>query len=120
MRYSELKKQQPVLEECFFAFSNEQFAEGVKEHNLEGKKIYSGEYGLYGTADGIQKFYAAYEAIELQIIEQCSPQEVYDYEFDNHDCTYVGDDEEAIDIVLNLFGVEKAKTVVRKYGYKQL
>lgn len=120
MKYQELKNQQPVLEECFFAFSNEQFAEGVKEHNLEGKKIYSGNYGVYGTKEGLLKLRAFYDGVHQQIAEQCSPQEVYDYEFDNHECTYVGDDEEAIDIVLDIFGVEKAKTVVRKYGYKQL
>ena len=102
--------------ECFFAFSNDQFKEGVKKLNLEGKKIFRGAGGLYGTKEGIKKLYADYDNISKQVAEQCNPQEAYEYEFDNHDCGYTGDDEEAIKIVVSYFGEERAKTVKRHNG----
>ncbi len=58
--------------------------------------------------------------MDKQIVEECAPQEVYDDEFANHECGYVGNDEEAIEIVVGLFGAEKAKTVERKYGYCEI
>ena len=55
MNYQEIKNQQPILRECFFAFSDKQFNEGITKHNLEGKKIYRGHGGLYGTKEGIDE-----------------------------------------------------------------
>ena len=53
-KYQKIKDQQPELTECFFAFSNEQFENGVKEKQLDGKKIFRAYGGLYGTKEGIQ------------------------------------------------------------------
>lgn len=118
MNYSEMKNGHAPMVECFFAFSQKQFDEGVKKHNLEGRKIYSGKYGLYGTSYGIEQFYKFYENQHKYIAENCNPQEVYEYEFDNHECGYVCDDEEAIDIVVSYFGEEAVKNVKRRYAYK--
>jgi len=51
-----------------------------------------------------------------RIAEECNPQDVYDYEFANYECELIYDDEEAIQIVIDLFGEEQAKTVERRYA----
>ncbi len=116
--YQEIKNQQPELFECFFAFSDKQFQDGIEKHNLQGKKLYRGIGGLFGTHEGISKLYADYDAITKQISEQCSPQEVYDYEFGNHECSYVCDDSEAMKIVISYFKPEQYNEVKRRYNYQ--
>lgn len=51
--------------------------------------------------------------LKTEVVENCSPQEVYDYEFLNHECGWTGDDEEAIQIVLHYFGADRAREVKR-------
>ena len=118
-KYSVIKDQQPELFECFFAFSNEQFAEGKKKAGIEDKKIYDGGCGLYGTKEGIQKLLDDYANIDQRVAEQCTPQDVYDYEFNNHECSITCSDEDAYNIVVRIFGVERAETVKRKYAYTE-
>ena len=115
MKYTEIKDEQPEMIECFFAFSNTQFAEGIKKHNLEGKKICNHPGGLYGTREGIEKMMAFYDNQSKCIAEECDPQEVYNYEFGNHECSYTNDDTEAIKIVVAYFGDNV--NVKRKFGY---
>jgi len=117
MSYISINQEQPALENCFFAFTQEQYNEAIKEHNLEGVKLYRDECGLIGTKEGIQKLYDFYSNQRKRIKNECTPQEVYEEEFVNNECDYVGDDEEAILIVLSIFGKEKAKTVKRRYSY---
>lgn len=118
--YWEIRECQPELHECFFAFNNEQFDEGKKKANIsEDKKIYSSSRysGLYGTKEGLEQFFADLNAIIARIPKECDPQDVYDEEFDNHECGYVCDDTEAIELVVAFFGEERAKTVRRKYAH---
>ena len=113
--YKEIKMQEPELFECFFAFSDEQFKEGVEKMGLEGKKIVRAPHdGLFGTREGIAKLLADYDKIDQEIAAECKPQDVYDYEFNNHECEYVGDDSEAFEIVKCLFG-ERAVEVKRRF-----
>ena len=51
-RYYEIKNKLNTYKfnEIFFAFSNQQFEEGEKTIP-DGKKIYSGGMGMYGTRD---------------------------------------------------------------------
>ena len=112
--YQELKDIQPQLFECFFAFSDSQYNEGIAKHNLEGKKIFRGFGGLFGTHEGISKLYADYDAITKRVTEECDPQEVYDYEFANHECGYIGDDSEAMKLVISHFDAEKYNQVKRR------
>ena len=114
--YIEYKDKHPELDGCFFAFSNSQFAEGIKKHGLEGQKLYDGGAGLFGTKEGIQKFIGFYDNLNKEIAENCDPQEVYDFEFSNHECGYTHDDTGAIKIVAATFGDEKAKTVKRRFA----
>lgn len=112
--YQEIKDLQPELFECFFAFSDKQYKEGIAKHNLEGKKILRGFGGLFGTHEGITKLYADYDAIAKKVSNECNPQEVYDYEFDNHECGYIHDDSEAMKIVISHFEAEKYNSVKRR------
>ena len=116
MKYLELKKENPVMENCFFAFRNEQLAEGLKKFNLEKKDIVSGGFGLYGTREGILKFNSFYETQNAKIAAECNPQDVYEYEFNNHESEFTCDDTEAIQIVAAIFGDEKAMLVNRRAG----
>ena len=77
----------------------------------EGKTIKRGHGGLFGTQEGIAKLFADYDAIDAEIAKQCDPQDVYKYEFDNHECLYTCDDAEAFAIVERIFREERAKTV---------
>lgn len=117
MNYQEIKNEQAPLNECFFAFSKEQFEKGIAENNLEGKKIYSGFGGLYGTEKGIKDLLHFYSDVNDRIAKECSPQEVYDYEYDNHECSITCDDSEAIMIALGIFTEAECKTIKRKNGY---
>ena len=116
LSYEEIKNQQLELRECFFSFSEQQFAAGVKKANIEGKKLFSGGGGLYGTEEGLNELTLFLDKISEQIAKECDPQEVYRYEFNNHECSYTCDDTEAIQIVIGYFGSERAKQVKRRFA----
>jgi len=118
--YVKIKDKQPVLFKCFFAFSDDQFSEGKKKAGIEGQKIFNGGAGLYGTKEGIKKLLADYASIDKEIAENCDPQEVYNYEFGNHECSYTNDDEEPINIVIRIFGTERARDVKRCFAYAEI
>jgi hypothetical protein len=118
--YFELKSRTPELTDCFFAFNIQQYNDGVAQ--LQGKEIYSGEHickGLFGTMEGVRNFLNFHNDIKNQIREQCTPQEVYDYEYENHECGYLCDDTEALRIVVYYFSMVHALTIKRRYGFKQ-
>ena len=117
MKYQEIKNIQAPLIECFFAFSNSQFEQGVKENNLENKKILSAGNGLYGTKEGITNFIGFYDNLSKKIGEQCNPQDVYNYEYANHECGYTNDDTEVIKICLGYFTETQCKEIKRKNAY---
>ncbi|MCL2289239.1 MAG: hypothetical protein FWC34_00820 [Bacteroidetes bacterium] len=117
-RYREICDEQPILDKCFFAFSKSQFEDGrIKAGIGEDEKIFQDSCGLYGTKEGLEAVYAFYEAKNKKIAEECNPQDVYDYEWANHECMITYDDEEAIQIVIDLFGEDRAKTVKRRYAH---
>lgn len=120
MNYQEIKNQQPTLRDCFFAFSDAQFNEGIAKHNLEGKKICRGYGGLYGTKEGIDELMAFYDGLNDRIAKECDPQEVYNYEFANHECSITCDDSEAMLIVISTFTEEQSRSIQRKHGYMNL
>ena len=118
-KYTDIINTHPELVDCFFAFSNQQINEGWDKIGRD-KEIVSGGHGLFGTEEGIRKLWADYAARSKRVTEECDPQEVYDHEFHNHECSYNNDDSECIRIVVSYFGVEKALTVKRKYGYLKI
>lgn len=121
MNYLKIKMEQPTLEKVFFAFSNKQFAENkIKAGIGPEEKIYRGPAGSYGTKEGLLNMVNFYDNKHEKIKNNCDPQEVYDYEFNNHECSYVYDDEEAINIVIDYFGEDRAKQVKRRYANKEI
>ena len=58
-----------------------------------------------------------YDKQSDEISKNCDPQQVYDYEFNNHECDYTCNDEDAFKITASYFTAEQLKTLKRKYGY---
>lgn len=103
----------------FFAFSIDQFNEGYKTlvergQINDGEKLLEGGGGLFGTKQGIEDFCNFYSNRDKAIPEECDPQEVYFYEYNNHECMIDWDgDTEAIKIILEIWGADVAKKIVR-------
>ena len=90
---------------------------GIRPLN-DGEKIYSFGAGGYGTKDGIERLFKFYEDMEARIKNECDPQEVYCYEYNNHECCIAFDgDIEAIRLVARIWGVETAKTIKRRSAF---
>ena len=122
-RYRELTNSHPDCDKhgIFWAFSNKQFEEGkakMKELGLytDGQKIYSIGWGGYGVnKELIDKYFSFYENRKKTIAQECEPQEVYLYEWSNHECGYTCDDTAAFAITKDIFGKERASKVERFY-----
>ena len=120
-RYREIKNQHPDADKCgiFFAFSNRQVGDGYKHlielgHIKDGDQIVQGSAGSYGTEEGLQKFFKFYEDIDILIKEECDPQEVYFYEYNNHESMFDWDgDTEAIKIIIDIWGADVARKIKR-------
>lgn len=118
-RYKELDNLHPDTSNMpvFFAFGNKQFAEHSAEFRRkygEDAPIKSAGAGLYGTPEGIRAVFKFYSDNTKRIAEECDPQEVYCYEFNNHEsCIAYDGDANAIRLVIDIFGEEAARTVKR-------
>ncbi|MBQ0034909.1 MAG: hypothetical protein KBS77_06415 [Bacteroidales bacterium] len=121
-RYKELRDSQykmtPAEQEgIFFAFDEDGFKEGtnrINKHKQEGDVLVRCRYGMFGFKRCIEAHHERIANIEKQIAEECDPQEVYCYEYNNHECMYDWDgDTNAYEIVEQLFGKEVAGTIRR-------
>ena len=123
-RYKELSNEEPDSQKygIFWAFSNKQFDEGIermKELGLyqEGQKLYNIGGGGFGTSkELIRQFFDFYKNRRKRMAEECDPQEVYIYEWNNHECMISCDDHDAFKVVVDIFGKKRANEVVRFYG----
>jgi len=122
-RFHELHNQQPDADKygVFFAFSKEQFKKGYdsmvrRGYIKDGDKIKEGPLGMYGTEDEIHRFYEFYEERNKKIAQECDPQEVYFYEWNNHEVCISCDDDEAMRCIIDYFGKEAAHKVERVYA----
>lgn len=123
VQYREIRNTHPRAEDhaCFFAFGQEQFdynlSAAIRAGRIrEGDKIvYHPHFsGLYGTEEGIRSFLAFYSNQEKAIPLECDPQEVYFYEFNNHESQIAWDgDLDAIRLVMDYFGVDAARSIKR-------
>lgn len=120
-RYREIRNQHPNADEygVFFAFSDQQFSEGYnrlieKGFIKKGDKVCQSYGGMFGTKDGINAFLGYYENRGKAIPVECDPQEVYFYEYNNHESMIAWDgDLEAIKIVIDIWGVDVARKIKR-------
>ena len=121
-RYLELKAEQPKSENygVFFAFNDEQFKEGYnglirRGFIKDGDKVCAGYAGMYGTKGELTRYLNFYKEREEVQKKECNPQEVYFYEWNNHECMFAGDDS-AMEVVISLFGNEAAHKIHRVYA----
>ena len=103
--------------DVFFAFGTEQYKKALEKNGFSDEQIVSAGDGLYGTRDGLKAYFGAFEKLTERVAAECNPQDIYRYEFDNHDCEHICCDREAMKYVVSIFGMERAKKVKRRYGY---
>lgn len=126
--YKQLRDEQPSFEQCFFAFSQKRFDEEYQKlvasgHIKDGDKVYHVKHisGLYGTQEGLDKVFKFNRAIEERIKNECNPQEVYFYEYNNYECMNREDgDRPAISIILHIFGEAVARSIKRYSNYSSI
>lgn len=103
----------------FFAFNKEQFEEGYNKlvkagYIKDGEKVTRGYYGMFGVFEEMLRYLDWYKNKDKQIAELCDPQEVYWYEWRNHECNIDWDgDKPAMEHVINIFGIERARKIRR-------
>lgn len=103
--------------EMFVAFDDTRFQEGLKEIGKSIKEVYSLGAGVYGTPEGWERYCRDTAKSEKDIKKYCDPQEVYCYEYNNHECMFAWDgDVEAVRCVINLFGVRAAKKLKYRFS----
>lgn len=103
----------------FFAFNKEQFEEGYNKlvkagYIKDGEKVTRGYYGMFGVFSEMLRYMDWYKNKDKEIAELCDPQEVYWYEWRNHECNIDWDgDKPAMEHVINIFGIERARKIRR-------
>ena len=116
-RYHQLRwEEQPDLDQMgvFFAFSPEQFENGVERLTKRGfikskGEIRRGPANSLGTPQSLSKMMKWYAAQDKKILQECDPQEVYFYEFNNHETPYGWDgDIEVMRIIASIWGYDTA------------
>ncbi len=110
--------------DCFFAFDGKQLEEGLTRIGKTKDQVRSFGNGLIGTKEGFARYLEFIEKQNERIANECDPQEVYFDESNNHECmiAYEGDTA-AIELVMDIFGNEIAKSLTRYnklYSYEQL
>ena len=118
-RYLELKSEHPDSDKygIFFAFDAKAYGQGCKRleergYLKGGAKVVSAGAGMYGTREEITRYLDFYGEREKIMAKECNPQEVYFYEWNNHECMFDNDDS-AMKIVISIFGNEAAHKVYR-------
>lgn len=120
-------RKDPPMRNCFYAFGEWQFHEGLKKFGLEEGfkdgtvRICHAGSGLYGTKEGLDEYFQALRertaADRAQIREKCTPQDVYEVEYNNYECMYDWDgDLNALRRTAFWFGIDSLRRINRK-GY---
>lgn len=119
--YRELKESWPDGDEFgfFFAITGEQLEKGYRHlvelgHIKDGDKICQSAGAMFGTREAIDRYYAFIDGNYKRIAEECDPQEVYIYEWNNHECMFSDYEEETVfKKISEMFGTERAANVKR-------
>ena len=118
-RFNELRDKSSKVDvkkfRCFFALSDKQFEEGIKEIGLgDDEKVVRGPAGLFGVRDGMDRLFEEWRKIDEEIKRECDPQEIYYYEYNNYECCIDWDgDERALKYIINMWGIETARKIRR-------
>lgn len=122
-RYKELKEEWDNRKlSLFYAFNNQQFEEGKEELRKkglyeEGEKIYSLGAGAYSTKKGLDIFFGELEEHNRRIRTECDPQEVYWFEYNNHESFISWDgDDEPMRIIISIWGSKAAGSIRRLHA----
>lgn len=110
MTYTELKKKQAdefAEFPMFFAFSDTQFAEGLKKFGIKNedakKEIYHIGAGGYIRKSDSEKLAELYKKLEVEMDEAMKDDEfcigAIEYELGNHEYSYTGDAEPALEVL---------------------
>lgn len=111
------KRETPYI---FFAFDEKKYEEGKERLKKNGwlnedEKLYNLGAGGFTTKRGYLKMTQEHKELKEKIQKQCNPQEVYWYEYNNHESFISWDgDLGAIEKVIEYFGEETAKRIKRK------
>ena len=119
-RYRELKYDEPDMTKygMFVAFSEKDFMREKlklyrKGYLKGGEKLVSVGGGVYGTRAEVDRYFGYHKQNYERIAKECDPQEVYFYEWNNHECMISMDDDEPMKIVISIFGKETAHRIDR-------
>lgn len=88
----------------FYAFSKEQFEKGMKEcgYKKSGHLLKDG-MGGFGTKEAFDERRRFYKEVEKEIRLNCTPDEIFEFEWWNHECGYTYDYSEALAITRDYF-----------------
>lgn len=124
--YKRIKEEHPNCDDygVWFAFTDDSFKEGF-DHALEIGKISADSkivaersVGLFGTEEGINGYFEFYKKRREVVKKECDPQEVYFYEYNNHESFISWDgDMNAYQMVEDYFGKDVAKKITRFNAY---
>lgn len=129
VRYKAIGNEHPDADKygVFFAFSKEQLAKGIQHLKELGFIKDESELrqdrgtGAFGTDAGLTAFFKFYSDSRSAIPKECDPQEVYFYEYNNHESMYAWDgDLEAIKIIIRYWGADIARTIIRFNASKDI
>lgn len=95
-------------EGIFYAFSDKQFEEGMKkcgytQADIDSGRIIKDGIGGFGTREAFDRRNNFYNEIHERIKKECTPEEIFEMEFGNHECGYTGDWSEALEVVREYF-----------------
>jgi len=110
-KYHELKMKaidDAPMDGIFYAFSDKQFAEGLAkcgytQADVDNGNIVTDGFGGYGTTKAFDKRSEFYAQCNERIKIECTPDEVFRYEYLNYECAFSGDMEDALKITRSYF-----------------
>ena len=116
-RYIELVSEDVTkdIQGIFFALTDEDFESGKKKAGIkEGEKVYRICSGGFASKEGLEQLKKAINDRNDLIKAECSAQEAYWYEYNNHECMLSPEgDYDAIANIISIFGIETAKQIDR-------